>query len=227
MTRDLPRTVRRRLRSALIAPLLGALVLTAAGCSDPQPTPPPLHGSSGVGSPTPSSSAGSTGSTGSAGSPSPTPSGSAQPTPTPTPDQATTADRAAGQKAVEVFLAGVNDAADAKSDAAVKGTWQQSCIWCATVIQPVQMAAFAKSWRLTPARVRDPRITYWKQGINGQLLYRVTMSVSAMKLVDGTGSTQRSSAAVQAGSFSFAAQEIGSNWQVVQGIQGEIEVPTP
>jgi len=74
------------------------------------------------------------------------------------------------------------------------------------------MAAFAKSWQLTPAKIADPRISYWKNGFSGQLLYRVTMSVSAMKLVDGTGHSQRSGAAIHAGSFSFAAQRVAGSW---------------
>lgn len=87
------------------------------------------------------------------------------------------------------------------------------------------MAAFAKSRQLTPAKIADPRISYWKNGISGQLLYRVTMSVSAMKPVDGTGHSQRSGAAIHAGSFSFAAQRVEGSWQVVQGIHGDIDAP--
>jgi hypothetical protein len=202
--------VRIPLRVALIA----TLVLVAAGCDDPKPAPPTL----GATTATTSSTASATPSS----SPGPSPS-VASPSAAPV----STVDRVAGQRGIQAFLAAVNDAADARTDAPLKGTWQQSCIWCATVIQPIQMAAFAKGWRLTPARVTKPRITYWKPGISGQLLYRVTMSVSAMTLVDDKGRSQRASAAVSAGSFSFAAQKVAGRWQVVQGIQGEIVVPTP
>jgi hypothetical protein len=203
--------VRVPLRVALIA----TLVLVAAGCDDPKPAPPTLGGTTAA---TPSST------------PSATPSTSSGPTasvPSASGTPVSTVDRVAGQRGIQTFLAAVNEAADAKTDAPLKGTWQQSCIWCATVIQPIQMAAFAKGWRLTPARVSKSRITYWKPGITGQLLYRVTMSVSAMKLVDDQGRSQRSSAAVSAGSFSFATQKVGGRWQVVQGIQGDIVVPAP
>lgn len=206
--------MRRRLHGAAALAVAGALVLAASGCSSDEPTPPPLASTAvaSSGSATPSPSDG----------PTSTPSASAS---APTAAGASAADRAAGQKVIQVFLGRINDAAAAKSDAPLKGTWQQSCIWCATVIQPLQMAGFAKNWSLTPARVSNPHVTYSKNGIPGQLLFRVTMSVSAMKLVDDMGHTQRSSAAVHQGSFSFAAEKVSGTWQAVQGIQGEITVP--
>jgi hypothetical protein len=204
--------MRRRLHGAAALAVVGALALSASGCGSDDPTPPPLASTAvaSPGSTTPSPS----------DSPTSKPSASASTT-----AGASTADRAAGQKVIQVFLGHINDAAAAKSDAPLKGTWQPSCIWCATVIQPLQMAGFAKNWSLTPARVSNPHITYSKNGIPGQLLFRVTMSVSAMKLVDDKGHTQRSSAAVHQGSFGFAAEKVSGTWQVVQGIQGDITVP--
>ncbi len=202
--------MRPRLRGAA---MIANLLLSVAGCGGAHPTPPPLDATSKAASTTPTAADGA----------SPTPSATTRPSSSATPPSAS--DTAAGQQAIQVLLAAVNKADEANSDAALKGTWQQSCSWCATVIQPIQMAAFAKSWQLTPAKIADPRISYWKNGISGQLLYRVTMSVSAMKLVDGTGHSQRSGAAIHAGSFSFAAQRVEGSWQVVQGIHGDIDAP--
>lgn len=190
--------------------LMVSAVLAFAACSTPNPAPPALSsGASPADSPSPSRS----------------PTASLRPSTSAAASASVDpADLRSGQKAIEGFLTGVNTAAGAKSDSAVKGTWQPSCIWCAETVQPIQMAAFAGNWSLTPARVSDPHVAFARQGVDGQLVYHVRMSVSAMKLTDRSRKVQRSSDAVKDGAYDFAAARVGGTWQVVQGVQGTIPV---
>ena len=63
-------------------------------------------------------------------------------------------------------------------------------------------------------------IKYRGVGNEKQLVFDVTMSVSAMKVVDRNGHKQLSSPAVAHGAFTFGVANAGSAWTVVDGSQG-------
>lgn len=198
--------MRRRLHSAAALAVVG---FVAAGCGGGgSPTPPPLS-TAGVIS-TPSSSPAST-----------SPSVSASPTAGPTADgnPASASDRVAAGKVLTAFLNGLDGAATAKSSASLKPLYAASCLWCADQTKSIDLAAFLNGSR-TGGVVSAPSVTYRGVGKAKQLVFDVTMSVSAMKVVDRSGRKQLSSPAVAHGAFTFGVAKTGGTWTVVDGSQG-------
>jgi hypothetical protein len=205
-------TMPRRLQSAA---LLAAVSFAAAGCGGTSPTPPPLNTASATstavadGSPTPSPTAAT-----------PSPSRSASPAADDDgSDVGTVSDRAAAGKVLSGFLAGLDAAAKAKSSDALKPLYTASCLWCAEQTKSIDLAAFLGGTR-TGGVVSGTSVKYRGVGKQKQLVFDVTMSVSAMKVVDRDGRKQLSAPAVSHGAFTFGVGKSGGAWIVVDGSQG-------
>jgi hypothetical protein len=185
-------------------------VAVTTGCSGSSPTPPPLAASGAVTiSPSPVSA--STGS-----SPSPEASVAASPSASASPR---TSDRRSADKVLTDFLTGLRAAASAKSSAALKPLYTPSCLWCADQTKSIDLAAFLNGSR-TGGAVTDISVRYRGVGKAKQLVFDVTMSVSAMKVVDANGHKQLSSPAVAHSAFTFGVAESGGRWTIVDGSQG-------
>lgn len=206
--------MRRRLYSAAALAVVG---FVAVGCGGTSPTAPPLH-TTGVTS-TPSTSA--------TGGSDATPSPSSSPSVSATSATGTTAgskpgsesDRAAADKVLTGFFVGLRGAATAKSSAALKPLYAASCLWCADQTKSIDLAAFLNGSR-TGGVVSGASVKYRGVGKQKQLVFDVTMSVSAMQVVDSDGHQQLSAPAVSHGAFTFGVAKAGNSWVVVDGSQG-------
>jgi predicted small lipoprotein YifL len=202
--------MRRRLCSAVALAVVGVAV---AGCGGPGPTPPPLSTS--------------VSSTPSASTSTPAASTTATPSVSASPATGTSAgshpgspsDRAAAAKTLTGFLDGLKGAATAKSSAALKPLYAASCLWCADQTKSIDLATFLNGSR-TGGAVSGATIKYRGVGKQKQLVFDVTMSVSAMKVVDDNGHKQLSSPAVAHGAFTFGIAKSGGRWTIVDGSQG-------
>lgn len=209
--------MRRRLHSAAALAVVAFVATGCGGVGSTPTTPPPLT-TSGIASTSPASGDG--GST-----PSPTvtsPIASASSTPGTTAGgrhPGSGSDRSAAQGVLATFLGGLDAAAAAKSTAALKPLYAASCLWCADQTKSIDLAAFLKGSR-TGGVVSGTSIKYHGVGREKQLVFDVTMSVSAMKVVDGNGHTQLSAPAVAHGAFTFGVAESAGGWTVVDGSQG-------
>jgi hypothetical protein len=205
--------MRRRLHSAAA---LAAVGLVAAGCGGSTPTPPPFVTTGAASTPasaTPGPTAGA----------STTPTASASTTAVGDPGESGTgssvSDRAAADKVLTGFLGGLNAAAKAKSSAALKPLYTASCLWCAEQTKSIDLARFLGGSR-TGGTVSGTTVTYRGVGKQKQLVFDVTMSVSAMKVIDRNGQRQLGSPAVSRGAFTFGVSRSGAGWVVVDGTRG-------
>lgn len=198
--------MRRRLHSAAALAVVG---LVAAGCGGGSdggtPTPPPLSTTGATSTASPAATA--------------TASSSASPSPATGTTAGSMSERAAAGKVLTGFLGGLQGAATARSSAALKPFYTASCLWCADQTNSIDLAAFLNGSR-TGGVVSGTSITYRGVGRQKQLVFDVTMSVSAMKVVDASGHKQLSSPAVAHGAFTFGVAKVGSGWVVVDGSQG-------
>ena len=206
--------MRRRLRSALA---LAAVGFVSAGCSGAGPTPPTLTAGGSTSSPTatsapsPDASAPTASPSVSAAAPSGRTVGAEHPGPA--------SDRTAAGKVLTRFLGGLDAAAAAKSSAALEPLFTASCLWCADQTKSIDRAAFLGGSRIGGA-VSGISIKYRGVGKQKQLVFDVTMSVSAMKVVDRDAHEQLSAPAVSRGQFTFGVADSGGAWIVVDGSQG-------
>jgi hypothetical protein len=194
----------RRLHSAAALAVVG---FVAAGCGGGSPTPPPLITTAVTSTSTPSATS--------------SPSVSASPA-TGTAagaNAASASERTAASKVLTGFLGGLSGAATAKSSAALEPFYSASCLWCADQTKSIDLAAFLNGSR-TGGEVSATSVRYRGVGKQKQLVFDVTMSVSAMKVVDRFGHKQLSSPAVSHGAFTFGVARSGSSWVVVDGSPG-------
>jgi hypothetical protein len=205
--------MRRRVHGAAA---LAAVGLVAVGCTGNTPTPPPLVTTGSAATPAPASVTPTTGASVSA---SPSASTSAGSVPGASGPGGSVPDRAAAAKVLTSFLGGLNAAATAKSSAALKPLYTASCLWCADQTKSIDLARFLGGSR-TGGTVSGTKVTYRGVGRQKQLVFDVTMSVSAMKVVDRNGDRQLAAPAVSRGAFTFGVARSGSSWIVVDGTQG-------
>lgn len=197
--------MRRRLRSALA---LAVVATVATGCGGASATPPPLTTAGVTSTPTASD----------ATSPSPSASATSR-TAVGGSTSGSGSDRTAAGKVLSGFLGGLDAAATAKSSAALKPLYTASCLWCADQTKSIDLAAFLGGSR-TGGELSGTSIKYRGGGKQKQLVFDVTMSVSAMKVVDRDGHKQLSSPAVSHGAFTFGVAKAGGAWIVIDGSQG-------
>jgi len=209
--------MRRRLHGAAALAVVGFAV---AGCGSGSPTPPPLSTSGVTSTPTAStrSTVGGTVTTPASTAAGPSASATSS-TVVDTSPPGSASDRTAADTVLTDFLTGLQAAATAKSSDALKPLYTASCLWCAAQTKSIDLAAFLNGSR-TGGVVSGTSVKYRGVGRAKQVIFDVTMSVSAMKVVDAAGRTQLSSPAVVHGAFTFGVATSGGAWVVVDGSQG-------